>query len=384
MTSWIKYFLARTYAGQRPSKTAASVGLDVTPAVVNRTAIHHIVLDSITALSSGFDVTLSLCGTPVPPSALTGPQPKLLKSLQSCVEDPSVLRKHVKHRSRTAAVMLYFDPLYVLFVDRLLSRDIVLVLDMTPITNPQWHHPNVARLYQRAFEKIVAEKPTLATISENTRKSMTDIFPLDPNEIATVPLYAMQSLDKVLPIPVPGLNDQKFLLFVGSLESRKNVSGLISAFLDSGISASGYHLAIVGGNGNGAEQIRARACGAANVHILGFVSANMLAWLYRNALWFVYPSYLEGFGVPILEAMQAGLPVVGSTTGAAPEVIGDAGLLFNPYDPDQVRTVIGSLPQVPEAERLQLAALGKTRAACFSVARYSEKLKSLVTAACAQ
>jgi glycosyltransferase involved in cell wall biosynthesis len=357
------------------------VYLDITPALINRTAIHHIVKDSIAALSTTFDIVLSVAGRRVGADALNGTDSTLLDSFWACLGHPQRLGEYVRPHPGPDITTLFFDPLYVLFVDRLLPHDVVFVLDLTTISNPTWHEPNVAALYARAFEKIVASQAKLVAISEHTRLSIAANLPVPSSDIATVTLYPMQSLDALAPEPVAALDGQKFLLFVGSLETRKNIAGLISAFEASRIARQGYHLAIAGGDGKGADEIKARARGVRNVHLLGFVSGNALAWLYGNALWFVYPSYLEGFGVPVLEAMRAALPIVGSITGAVPAVAGDAGLFFDPYDPEQMRRSIGSLPGIPDDRRADMASRSKRRSAGFSLERYGEELKSIVAVA---
>jgi glycosyltransferase involved in cell wall biosynthesis len=111
-----------------------------------------------------------------------------------------------------------------------------------------------------------------------------------------------------------------YFLFVGSLEARKNIVGTIEAFRLSGLVAKGYQLLIVGGRAHGAEEIEQKAAMTDGVVLCGFLSDAEKIAAYAGATGFVYPSYLEGFGIPLLEAMAFGIPSVTTVTGASPEI----------------------------------------------------------------
>jgi glycosyltransferase involved in cell wall biosynthesis len=353
--------------------------LDVTPALINRTAIHHLIKDSISALGSVFELELAVAGRRIDQEALERGDSSLLEHLFFCLKYPLEAPKHARPHPGQFIPTVYFDPLYVVFIDLLLPHDFVFVLDMTTLTNPEWHDRNVGFLYAQAFEKLVSSQANLIAISEHTRLSIAANLPIPASDIATIALYPMQQLDRLVPECLKAVSGCKFLLFVGSLEERKNVAGLLTAFEASRLVESDFHLVIAGGDGMGAERIRALAQGIRNAHILGFVSSNTLAWLYQNATWFVYPSYLEGFGIPILEAMQAGLPMVGSITGAVPEVAGDAALFLDPHDDAQFCRILASLETFAEDRRMSMGSLSRSRAAMYSFSRYTNELISIVT-----
>jgi glycosyltransferase involved in cell wall biosynthesis len=342
--------------------------LDISPTLINRTAIYHIICDTAHTLCASREIQFSICGRDVGWDVLRSGNSELARYLLDCLGAPD--RIDVVPRRDDGIPRVYFDPLYVLFVDRLLEIDAVAVLDITPLTNPYWHEPSVAALYRSAFRKLVRSPARIMSISEHTKHGLCANFPLTLNDVKVVRLYPMQTpLTKELEA-VSALQGKQFLLFVGSLETRKNVSGLVRAFEASGLADNGYHLAIAGGDGKGASEIKATAANVSNVHLLGFVPAAQLAWLYRHADWFVYPSYLEGFGVPVLEAMQAGLPVVCSTTGAVPEVVGNAGLFFDPYNHEEICDTLTKLATISEAKRTSLAARSAARSTMFSFEQY--------------
>jgi glycosyltransferase involved in cell wall biosynthesis len=108
------------------------------------------------------------------------------------------------------------------------------------------------------------------------------------------------------------------------------------------------------------------------VHTLGFVPEAQLTWLYRNATAFVFPSLCEGFGLPILEAMSAGTPVITSNRGAMAEVAGDAAYLVDPGDPTALAAALTRVTADPDT-RDDLTTRGSARASEFTWARAAEQ-----------
>ena len=147
----------------------------------------------------------------------------------------------------------------------------------------------------------------------------------------------------------------RFVLFVGTLEPRKNLAGLVAAMAE----LPEFELVVVGPSGWGAEVPHPPADRA---RVLGFVEAAELAALYRAASVFCYPSFWEGFGLPILEAMAHGVPVVTSRGGATEEIAGDAAVLVDPHDPAAIADGI----RAAHERASELAAAGRARAAAFT------------------
>ncbi len=131
-----------------------------------------------------------------------------------------------------------------------------------------------------------------------------------------------------------------YILFMGTLERRKNVGGLLDAYERLLASARNVpRLTIAGRAGPDAEQWLHRIAQpplAGHVEYTGYVPAGMRESLFKGAQLFVLPSFEEGFGLPALEAMSAGIPVVTSNRGSLPEVVGDAGILIDPDDPESL------------------------------------------------
>jgi glycosyltransferase involved in cell wall biosynthesis len=277
-------------------------------------------------------------------------------------------------RPDTVDRIFFFDPLYTLFED-IKQDDIVLVLDLTTITNPEWHNPRVSMLYHVAFRKITASGARLASISESTAKALWANYGVPPSEIAVVPLYLRRAFSE----PLQGVNKQKKLLFVGSLETRKNIHGLIKAFSFSRLEREGFQLVIAGGDGVGAPAIKALAASVRGVDLRGFVSDDELQHLYRTSLAFVYPSYLEGFGVPILEAASAGLPILTSITGATGEVAPAGSILVDPYDTAAIANGLRQIALLSDTDLAVIADRNREHAAGFSFERYFSTISALLS-----
>jgi glycosyltransferase involved in cell wall biosynthesis len=180
------------------------------------------------------------------------------------------------------------------------------------------------------------------------------------------------------------LDLQDYLLFYGALEPKKNVGRLIDAFM---LSAVDIPLVITGpvGWGNQTEvkmleelraEERARPHSSRRVYYFEYVSLPMLVTLIRGARAVLFPSLYEGFGLPVLEAMLLGTPVVTSRASSLPEIAGDAALYVNPYDVDDIARAIKTI-SADEGLRKELSRRGRVQAQQFSVARYRERVAAL-------
>jgi glycosyltransferase involved in cell wall biosynthesis len=163
---------------------------------------------------------------------------------------------------------------------------------------------------------------------------------------------------------------QRYILFVGTLEPRKNIKTLLRAFamLLAETPQDDLAFVITGGNGWGRENYLAtvEALGLRDrVRFTGFVEDDLLPELYRGALLFVYPSLYEGFGLPVLEAMACGTPVITSNRASLPEVAGDAALLVDPTRPEALAAAMTSIISNGEL-RQGLRAKGLARARAFT------------------
>lgn len=365
--------------------------IDMSPTVINRTAIYYVARETAEHLAYategyrfGMDVLQRF-------ELASVEQETARKKVLRLIGVLSGRRSTIARARRLLGVpanpiprrrprMLLFDPLYTLFepIDR---RDVVFVLDLTALSHPEWHAPNIAALYARAFDRVLASGARVVSISAHTTAALRANFGLSSKDVVTMPLYTRSTLLKAkAAVPLSVGKEQKFVLFVGSLEARKNIVGLIEAFDISRLSDRGLHLMIAGGKADDGRRVRDAARAADNVHLLGFVSDGELRWLYENAVAFAYPSYLEGFGMPLLEAFSFGLPVLGAITGAIPEVAGSLAILVDPYD---LRSIADGLVRLVDDALLDTEdrrSMRRARAAEYSLANYIRALSMVLEA----
>ena len=166
-------------------------------------------------------------------------------------------------------------------------------------------------------------------------------------------------------LALPAVARENVILNVGAIQKRKNIERLVDAFEGVG---GVWRLVLAGSSGYGADAILERIARSPvrdRILVTGYVSAEDLAGWYARARVFAFPSLDEGFGMPVLEAMRAGIPVVTSNRSALPEVAGDAALLVEPEDSDVLRDALRCLVRDGELRR-ELAGRGTERARMFS------------------
>ncbi|MDD3861273.1 MAG: glycosyltransferase family 1 protein [Candidatus Gracilibacteria bacterium] len=235
-------------------------------------------------------------------------------------------------------------------------KSVIAIHDLVAFLFPD-NHDKKAVLIEKLFLKRALKKATfVATISQNTKNDIQNLFGYDENMIDI--LYCgvgdeFKPLNKSFlePFAKKTKLPAKFFLAVGTLEPRKNYTTLIEAFALVHAKYPDYHLIIVGGKGWKYEEIfetvRKNYLGKF-VHNLGYVSSGSLVKLYNLAKGFVFPSFYEGFGIPPLEAMKSGCPVIASYSSSIPEVVGQSALLINPVSEIEIAAAMVKLIKDPE------------------------------------
>jgi glycosyltransferase involved in cell wall biosynthesis len=225
--------------------------------------------------------------------------------------------------------------------------------------------------------RTAREAAHLIVPSEYTRRDICETYGIAPARVSVVPLAAASCYAPVSDAKeiervrnIYGISGD-YILAVGSIQPRKNLARLIEAYAD--LRRQRPHdklprLVLVGKRAWLYEEtLRAvAACGiAAQTIFTGYVPESDLPALYTGALCFVYPSYFEGFGLPPLEAMSCGTPVITGDRTSLPEVVGDAGLLVNPFDTQALAQALARLID-DESLRATLGDRGLRRAAQFN------------------
>jgi glycosyltransferase involved in cell wall biosynthesis len=201
----------------------------------------------------------------------------------------------------------------------------------------------------------------LITVSEFTRSQVISLLGVDPARVHVVHHGTRQFAGQGTAPPVR----EKVILNVGAIQKRKNIARLVEAFETL---EPPWQLVLAGSNGYGAEQILARieeSPARDRIRVPGYVSPEELAGWYARAAIFAFPSLDEGFGMPLLEAMAAGVPAIASNRSALPEVAGDAALLVDPTDREALGEALRELTVNADLCR-ELARRGIARAATFT------------------
>jgi glycosyltransferase involved in cell wall biosynthesis len=230
------------------------------------------------------------------------------------------------------------------------------------------------------LHKISLSKATaIAAVSESARQDAIHYFNIAPQKITVIYNGFIPLGSEAKEIEVP----ERFFLFAGVLKARKNVLGVIHAFAEFAQSNDEYSLVIAGKTGGAyakeAEWLTDDLGIAARVRFAGYVTDAELHYLYTKATALVFPSFIEGFGMPVLEAMDLGLPVITSNTGALAEVAGEAALLVNPHDPSDIARAMNIFAR-DTAKREEYVARGKARAAQFSWEKNGKEFAALIEA----
>ena len=217
-------------------------------------------------------------------------------------------------------------------------RQALTIHDLSPLEHPEWFHASFARWY-RLFLPILARRVRrVFTPSEYVREKVIRRFGITavhvtPNGV-NHSLFHPDAKQTRFDLP------RKYILFVGTLEPRKNLSRLLQAWDEIRVEFREVWLIIVGVGGNVFKPIQVSRY-MEQVRFLGYVDDETLAGLYASALLFVLPSQDEGFGLPALEAMASGTPVMVSDGGALPELVGDAGVVFCLSSPNDLKNKLG-------------------------------------------
>lgn len=244
------------------------------------------------------------------------------------------------------------------------AKIVATIFDTTPITHPEWHTPGNVAQHLKRLEAVKKNASYITTISECSKRDIIKHLGIDQDKIT---------------VAYPGVDTKKFsrlnneviarvlkkfglkpgfILFVSTISPRKNASRLIEAYKILSRKKDLPPLVMVGRRGKDSDKLTQ----SPNIFYLDYVKENELVALYNAAQVFVYPSLYEGFGIPILEAMACGCPVVTSNISSMPEVVGKAGILVDPYNVKSISRGISQLINDPiMAEKMSKLGLERVK-----------------------
>jgi glycosyltransferase involved in cell wall biosynthesis len=260
--------------------------------------------------------------------------------------------------------LLYFPSTYSYFPVWNVPRVVVTMHDTLALARPDLVFPTRSGRVAWALKEHAAvfQADRILTVSEAARRDLIDWFRLADDRVRVVsegpdaafgPRAEGDDSDAVL--RRHGIEpNARFFLYVGGLSPHKNLPRLIEAFAQTRLGGDGFRLVLVGDTSDifhtHVPQIReavARHGLSDQVVFTGFVPDDDLAYLYSRAVALVQPSLMEGFGLPPVEAMACGTAVAASTAGSLPEVVGDAGVYFDPNDPASIASTLRDLTDRP-------------------------------------
>lgn len=305
-------------------------------------------------------------------------KPKILRRLAYSLYSESALQKHIQSKGFQ---LVHFANYFVPKHKPQRVRYAVTIHDLTPWTFPEVLPPFYRRYLRWTISQAVERADLIFTGSESVKQELSALFNISPAKLYVTyygvdPIFSQKKpINLTKFVRAKQLQNSRIILFVGTIEKRKNLHVLVEGFEIVAKKFPDLVLVLVGRPGYGAGELaqRIRLSSVSDRIILwGYAQESELLSLYRSAEIFVFPSMYEGFGIPILEAMAAGLPVIVSNIPAHREVVGEAGLYFDPQRPVEVKFYIERLLTDQTLAR-NLAELGMQRTVYFTWQRVVQK-----------
>ena len=263
---------------------------------------------------------------------------------------------------------------------------VVTIHDIGPLTHPQFFTKKDQWFMKGSLKQAVKKASAMICVSQATADAVEDYALANYNTSVKERLHVVHEGVDAIFFKSPKIEDitdynivksllnTSFVLTVGQISPRKNLQTVLRAFNKLKDKLPNLQLIIVGGNGWDYVKVKeqVKALGLENrVHFLGYVSDDLLRFLYSKAVVFVYPSLFEGFGLTVLEAMASSCPVITSNTTSLPEVSGDAAILINAEDVDELSDNI-LLVSTNKKVREEMITKGLQRAKTFTWKRTAQ------------
>ena len=259
---------------------------------------------------------------------------------------------------------------------------VVTVHDLSIHRYPEYHPKERVAFMTRGMKKTIGKADQIITVSEFVKNELIEHYSLDSDIVTAVPNavdddFRPRTKEQCAAyLQKYGLQYRHYLVVVGSVEPRKNLSLLLDSYSDlpDDIKAT-YPLIHIGPSGwkNTEIHLKASDLEASNYfRSLGYVDQSDLPYLISGAAGLAFPSVYEGFGLPALEAMASGVPLLSSCASALPEVVGDAGILVDPYSRTEITNGLNRLLERTGAVE-EMISLGLLRAGRFSWARTAKE-----------
>ena len=286
---------------------------------------------------------------------------------------------------KRADVMLFMN--YISWPTILPTKKIVAVYDLSYKVYPQYTDQQLKKFFDKFLGKSISKAAHIITISENSKQEITKYYGIPEKDISIVhpavdhELYVPKNKSQIDAIKSKYNIKQSYILSLGTIEPRKNLVGLLNAFdlLSEDIKKT-HTLVLAGGKGwldSDINQVYEELSKKYDIVRTGYLPDEDLPALYSGAKVFVFPTFYEGFGMPPLEAMACGTPVIASNNSSLPEVVGDAALMV---DAHQTPDITQAIQRVLTDAKLSksLAAKGLEQAKKFTWEKSAKNLIRII------
>lgn len=279
-------------------------------------------------------------------------------------------------RFRPDLPLLHIDP-YTVLHTQLNSSDAVLCHDLGPLTHRDLFDASVVELYRNAYERIAHDRPRMIFVSKATADAFARLYG-EPSEGRVIypPLREDLSMQTQA---VADTTKPRYLLTVGSVGRRKNQLRAIQAYAKSGLAGRGVDYILCGSREPGSDDVAKLAEATPGVRLLSYISDSELNALYRNASGFVLVSLLEGFGVPVAEAIAQGLVPLVSEKSVLEEVAGDGALLADPLAIDSIATGMVALVDMEKDEADRRRTLLSSSIRRFTRSHFADEWRAMLS-----
>ena len=373
---------------------AIRVAFNATPLLSPLTGIGNYIVELGAALAATGDVDAYSFyryrwrhESPQRPADSGGSLPPLVERIKPWLPLKGLLRHAVREFGfarglRKHAIEVYHEQNYIPLGYG--APVVITIHDLSWIRYPETHPVDRVRWLERGLPRAIERAAAILVDSDFVRNEVVATFGIAEERVRTAHLgvsaafHPRTGVETAATLRAMGLTHGGYLLTVGTIEPRKNLAHTLEAFAQLPLALrERYPLVVAGASGWYASDMVARLRqleSQGQVRFLGHVAGAQLPDLYAGAVLFVFPSLYEGFGLPPLEAMASGVPVLVSDRASLPEVIGNAGRTIDPERPDNTATILVSLLEDPAARAVLAGrgierAAGFTWAACADVAR---------------
>ncbi|SHH97556.1 glycosyltransferase family 4 protein [Clostridium grantii] len=256
--------------------------------------------------------------------------------------------------------------------EKISCKKIITIHDLIPYIMPETVGKGYIKKFFQEMPQLMDLTNSILTVSECSKKDIIKFFNIDSNKIFVTPLASdkkYKPLNKTLCkdyVSTKYKISKPFLLYLGGFSERKNVRQLILAFLNIYKSFNDEYCLVIGGERRDiGKQLYEEFKHNDNVIFTGYIHSEDLPYLYNAATTFIYPSLYEGFGLPPLESMSCGTAVISSNLSSIPEVVGNAGILIDPYSISQLESSMVTMINNPDI-RANYITEGLKRAELFN------------------